>query len=242
MGAIRAGINKITLRLGDAEVERVYLGDEQIYPSGTTCTYICNGVIYQEEIEEGESCLAPTSFTPEKSGLIFLGWSSSEGSAKVLESLVMGTEPVTLYAVFKYPDAVLIQDKTYTLTPINVPYGQTGAPQTIYTIDSSKYSSHTVIASVNSFSLANNTTGYVYGEAYVDGSLIRAFCSSKSGQPTVETVQSFGGTPVGYGGAQVTLSRTGNLTASLWNRGGFWMSDATLTVHKLIGIGKTVVG
>ena len=52
-------------------------------------------------MDEGASCLSPTSFSvPEKSGYIFLGWSLERGG-NALADYVMGDEPIELYAVWK---------------------------------------------------------------------------------------------------------------------------------------------
>lgn len=103
MGAIKSGDNKIKLMSGDLKVKRVYAGDVKIYSSGNTVTYhVDSGVVYQEEVDEGASCLSPKTFTPSKSGWTFTGWRQDKAAnGSVLSSFVMGDEPVTLYAVFE---------------------------------------------------------------------------------------------------------------------------------------------
>ncbi|MCM1189315.1 MAG: InlB B-repeat-containing protein [bacterium] len=84
-----------------------------VWSAGNTVTYICNGKTYQEEREEGESCLTPKTFTPAKSGWTFKGWSNNKGSASVLSSLAMGEEPVTLYAVFSHAGTTITTGQYY---------------------------------------------------------------------------------------------------------------------------------
>lgn len=82
----------------------VKIGDVRYSPAtGNKCTYIVDtGVSYEEEVDSGASCLSPTSFTPTKSGWIFVGWrEDTVASSDVLVTKVMGDEPVTLYAVFR---------------------------------------------------------------------------------------------------------------------------------------------
>lgn len=74
-----------------------------VFSAANTVTYLVDtDVSYTEEVEYGESCLSPTSFSPIKSGYEFVGWREDKKSNKnVLNSKVMDTEPITLYAVFK---------------------------------------------------------------------------------------------------------------------------------------------
>lgn len=99
---LNIGAVKAKLRLGDAKVQRAYLGDVLVYSTGNTVTYhVDTGATYQEEMEEGESCLSPKTFTPAKAGWTFAGWrQDTAASGSVLSSLAMGNTPITLYAVF----------------------------------------------------------------------------------------------------------------------------------------------
>ncbi|MDE6638988.1 MAG: InlB B-repeat-containing protein [Acetatifactor sp.] len=92
--------NKIYI--GNTKVLKIYLGSTKIYSSDSTCTYICDGNTYQEEVDQGASCLSPKTFTPTKDGWEFAGWrQDTEANGSVLSSLTMGDAPVTLYAVFR---------------------------------------------------------------------------------------------------------------------------------------------
>lgn len=74
-----------------------------VWGSGSSVTYVVdNGVAYSEDVLNGDSVLSPKTFTPTKSGYTFVGWRTDKNaSADVLTSKTMGTEPITLYAVFK---------------------------------------------------------------------------------------------------------------------------------------------
>lgn len=88
--------------LGKIKMKKGYVGTTSIYSAGNIVTYIVDsGVTYIEDVDEGISCLSPTSFTPQKNGWTFCGWrSDSTANGTVLSSKIMGDTPVTLYAVF----------------------------------------------------------------------------------------------------------------------------------------------
>lgn len=75
----------------------------EVYSAGKMVTYMVDsGISYQEKVKKGQSCLAPTTFTPSKSGWTFAGWrEDSTASGSVLSEKVMERSPITLYAVFK---------------------------------------------------------------------------------------------------------------------------------------------
>lgn len=75
----------------------------QVYSSGNTVTYyVESSTKYTEEVNSGNSCLSPKSFTPTKSGYTFVGWREDKtASSSVLTTKTMGDDPITLYAVFK---------------------------------------------------------------------------------------------------------------------------------------------
>lgn len=87
------------LMCGGHTVAKMYCAGSVIYASGNICTYHVDSLTYQEEVEEGASCLSPSSFVvPEKSGYTFLGWSLENSGGTVLSDLIMGDTPITLYA------------------------------------------------------------------------------------------------------------------------------------------------
>jgi uncharacterized repeat protein (TIGR02543 family) len=73
-----------------------------LWKAGAIVTYVVDvGVTKYEEVDTGDSCLTPTTFTPSKSGWTFVGWrKDTTASATVEPSVVMEGEPITLYAVF----------------------------------------------------------------------------------------------------------------------------------------------
>ena len=96
------------LYIGNQAVRKAYLGNQLVYSAGNIVTYhVDAGVRYQEEVGEGESCLSPKTFTPQKAGWAFVGWrTDATASGDVLAGKVMGDNPVTLYAVFTHPVTV----------------------------------------------------------------------------------------------------------------------------------------
>lgn len=117
-----------------------------VYSAGEIVTYYVNGVVYKEEVEDGESVLSPTSFTPSVSGATFLGWSESKSSTSVLTSKVMNGEPITLYGVY-----------TYTNKSVSVNNG-------IYFTNEYPERSHTFISGIDS-------SKYYAISVYIDASL-----------------------------------------------------------------------
>ncbi len=95
--------SKTKLMCGGGKITKMYCQGDVIYSSGNVCTYhVDTGITYQEEVDEGVSCLYPSSFVPKKEGWEFVGWrQDAAASGDVLGSLAMGDDPVELYAVFR---------------------------------------------------------------------------------------------------------------------------------------------
>lgn len=89
--------------LGNVKMKKGYIGSAKVYSAGNTVTYKVDiDVTYQEEVDDGASCLSPKTFTPAKSGWTFVGWmADTTAGGSVLSAKVMGDDPITLYAVFK---------------------------------------------------------------------------------------------------------------------------------------------
>ena len=107
--SIYAGNQKLKkLYIGNQAVRKAYLGNQLVYSAGNIVTYhVDAGVRYQEEVGEGESCLSPKTFTPQKAGWTFVGWrADATASGDVISSLIMGDSPIELYAVFTHPVTV----------------------------------------------------------------------------------------------------------------------------------------
>lgn len=97
---ILSGGNGIKLMCGGHKVAKIYCAGSVVYASGNVCTYHVDGSTYQEEVDEGASCLSPASFTvPEKAGYAFAGWSLQSGG-DALADLIMADDPIELYAVW----------------------------------------------------------------------------------------------------------------------------------------------
>ena len=103
--SIHASQIKARLNIGNKNVKKAYKGANLVYSAGNSVTYhVDTNVTYQEEFNEGESCLSPKTFTPAKSGWVFVGWrqdTAAPATGSVESSVPMGDIPVTLYAVFR---------------------------------------------------------------------------------------------------------------------------------------------
>ena len=84
-------------------VKKIYCEGDTVYSSGSVVTYLVDtNTSYQEEVDDGDTVLSPKTFTPAKSGWEFVGWKQDNtANNSVLNSLTMGDNPVTLYAVFR---------------------------------------------------------------------------------------------------------------------------------------------
>lgn len=99
--------------LGDLLVySKISIGNDVVYTAGNTVTYfVDSNLVYQEEVDADETVLSPKDFIPVKAGWEFVGWRlDTTASEDVLSNLIMGDEPITLYAVFR---------QTVTLTYYN---------------------------------------------------------------------------------------------------------------------------
>ncbi len=89
--------------LGAVKLRKGYIGATRVYSAGNMVTYhVDSGVTYQEEVDDGATCLSPKTFTPAKSGWEFVGWRINANAINdVYTNKVMGDNPITLYAVFR---------------------------------------------------------------------------------------------------------------------------------------------
>lgn len=105
MSKVYIGNKRYKMYHGNKKVKKAYIGATRVYSAGNICTYhVTSGTVYQEEVDEGASCLSPTSFTPSLSGWTFVGWrKDTTASATVLtgNAVLMGDDPIHLYAVFR---------------------------------------------------------------------------------------------------------------------------------------------
>lgn len=102
--ATSLGLNETSkVSLGNTLIfSKISIGNEIVYSAGNTVTYhVDTNVVYQEEVDADETVLSP-KFTPTKEGWEFVGWRQDDSArADVLDNLVMGDNPITLYAVFQ---------------------------------------------------------------------------------------------------------------------------------------------
>ena len=217
--------SKAKLMCGGKKVVKMYCQGDVIYSSGNICTYIVRGAKYTQEYEEGQSVLSPSVVKPSLSGATFLGWSISASSTSVVNSLVMGDEPITLYAVFKYANLTIINSSTlYTL--------ENDSTKTIYTLGSN-YDSYTITAKVDSFGVANATIGRVTAFVYIGNTKVRSRYSDRA-----EAVSKEQTGYIGTNGITFTLTGTGNVIIKKENVSG----EVYVYVYSLVANGKTVVG
>lgn len=222
--AINIGNKKSKIYIGNAKVSKVYLGSTKIYSSGSTCTYICDGSTYQEEIDEGASCLSPKTFTPTKSGWEFAGWrQDAAANGSVLSSLVMGDAPITLYAVFR-------QTITLSYNGNSATSGST-ATQTAY-----RYYNNGNVANP-SFTLRSNgfsRSGYIFskwalgsagGTQYAAGASVTLAAST-----TMYAVWKASSIVVTGSSSYISPSRT-NMGAGVWYQNSYEENTDTVTVN-----------
>ena len=101
---IYKGNNKIRdIYKGTIKIGKIYKGSTLVYQSAFKITYyIDTNNSKTENRRTGENCLASLSFTPSKSGYIFVGWrTDNQANSSVLSSKIVEKNAITLYAVFK---------------------------------------------------------------------------------------------------------------------------------------------
>lgn len=101
-----------TLKYGDTEVKRMTYDNQMVkkwihdnvvvFLSGNNVNYhIDINNVVTEFVNFDDSVLSPTTFTPTKSGYVFVGWrEDTVASSTVLNEKVMGDTEINLYAVF----------------------------------------------------------------------------------------------------------------------------------------------
>ena len=186
------GNKKVKVYIGDKKVKKGYIGNVLCYSSGNPVTYhVDTSTIYTEEVEDGATCLSPTTFTPSKSGYTFTGWrEDNTANSDVLSEKLMGDSPITLYAVFK---------KDITLTTYN------NSPTATTQIKQQYYNNGSIANP--SFTLTQNTQS---------GWTALGWCTSSSA--TAAVVQSNGATIIlgenatyyGKYSQTITLTYNGN--------------------------------
>lgn len=214
---ITVGNKKSKLFLGNVKVKKVYVGATKVYSSGNIVTYICNGVTYQEEVEEGQTVLSPKTFTPSKGSATFRGWSTSASSTATVSSLVMSGKPITLYAVFKYTDRTLCN-----LTVDGELIGGEVTKTQGVNINASLYPTVQIVRT-------DGATSDLYG----------AFLHNTSYRPWDTSYGVIGSCEGGVHSALIDITSYGSITYVFRVTCNYGYGS---TSAKLVGLGKTIVG
>lgn len=95
--------NKFKIVCGENKIKKGVCGGNIIYSGANPVTYcVDTDVMYIEEVDEGNSVLSPTTFTPTKDGWTFVGWRmDNTASSSVYNNLVMEDTSITLFAIFE---------------------------------------------------------------------------------------------------------------------------------------------
>ena len=122
-----SAVKKMTFKDSSGKEQKVkkwYHNDVKVFSSGNICTYyVDTGDLHTEEIDGEESCLTPKTFTPSKTGYIFVGWrEDNTASSSVLSEKAMGEDPISLYAVFKKSIEVTFNGNGATSGSVNTIY------------------------------------------------------------------------------------------------------------------------
>lgn len=229
------------------------MGDEPItlyavFTQSITLSTVANGVASNQSKNRvyNNSNIANPVFTvsnPSKSGAMFKGWSSAANSMAISNSSISNlslSASTTRYAIFKYTDtSASVASRTISIGW--KPYqGTTEETTTLYTLDTSKYESLTVTASVGQGNISNATTGEAVVWIYMCGTVVRMLVCY-SGQTTTSDYPGTSSYP-GYGGKTFTLTYAGNLTFKWKTQGTNHVTDFQLTISSVTLNGKTVVG
>lgn len=223
------------MRIGSKEIE-VYVTDanrvaKKVFPENHNVTYIWDSKrTVVEKVKSGTNLLNPTEFTPTKSGCIFRGWTENSANTIPLTTKVMADKDVTLYAIWKYEDKVLVTNGLYELKAPRVT-----VYTTLLTIDSSKYEYHTVSGKVDSWNIMNPTAGLVVSELFINGTLTRFMERWAADDPRDRT-----GYPGSNGQTFTLTNQTGNLRFKYEVNGPIampWFRDVKVT-----GIGRSFTG
>lgn len=121
--------NKIKNMTYDGYTVKKWINDDvPMYSAGNSVTYYVDSqTVYTEEVDSGNSCLNPTTFTPSKSGYVFAGWrEDNTANGTVLTNKVMGDNPITLYAVFRKTITLSIRISGATTTQTGYQYYNNG--------------------------------------------------------------------------------------------------------------------
>lgn len=203
--------------IGGLKAKKAYCMGERVWSAGSIVTYICNGVSYQEEVEDGNTVLSPTTFTPILDRATFLGWSLSPDDTTVQTSLVMSGKPITLYAVFKYTDMTLCN-----VTVNGESIGGEGTKTQGVNINASLYPTVQIVRT-------DGSTSDLYG----------AFLHNTSYRPWNTSYGVIGSCVGGVHSALIDITSYGSIAYVFRVTCNYGYGSASA---KLVGLGKTIVG
>ncbi len=126
MSIERNGISKKykILHNGQKLKKAFYNGKIKLWSAGNNVTYnVDTNDVHTEEVDEGETCLAPKTFTPQKSGWTFMGWRKDTQAVREVETkMVMGDDPISLYGAFAEPVTLMYDGNGADITDTKVNY------------------------------------------------------------------------------------------------------------------------
>ncbi len=152
-------------------------------------TYNFNGRNYTQEYDEGQSVLSPSVVYPAITGATFLGWVTSRTATTPLTNLTMGSDPITLYALFKWADTDRVNQIGLRISfgqPYNINSNEINATTNhsgtyTYPMDTSKYDRHYIKGYAMELLCNNNTVGQVWSTSYIDGVVVKQYKSPYGG-------------------------------------------------------------
>lgn len=229
--------SKLKINYGNMKIKKGYCGSDLIYTCGNSVTYVVNGTNYEEDVEEGESVLSPTTFTPTKSGWTFRGWSKQAGSTIIQNNLLMGENPITLYAVWSKESSVPDQ-------PLSMSYDGPASGCNL-----NPGGNWTATASVDNADINNGSTGFVYLSISVGGTTGRSWTSDaipsgetdELGNVIYRYEQTEDKGTAGYGGKTFSINGSGNITANANRTGGYGHSGGEVHISNIVRKGYSEI-
>lgn len=91
-----------TVYKGNIKIGQIYKGSTLVYQSAFNITYVVDtNKSYVEKVVPNKTILSPKTFTPTKSGWVFVGWRKDKTASSSVLTSAVATGHTTLYAVFK---------------------------------------------------------------------------------------------------------------------------------------------
>lgn len=192
------------------KVKKWYHNGVKVFSSGNIVTYnVDTGTSYQEEVDSEATVLSPKTFTPTKSGWTFVGWRTDKtASSSVIQSMTMGDDPITLYAVFK-------RTLTATFSGNGATSGSVSAIYATQYYNNGNYNNPTITLPANGFTRTNyRFTGWSLGAV---GAKVTISANTTVNAQWMQTVYNYGYT----GGMQsLSVPVTGKYFLQVWGAEG----------------------